>query len=351
MPGLLELVAVAEAAGDTARVGLLLGQDEGDCGAAAPRPAGAAGAVHVALVLFRRIEVDHVGDVVEVEAAGGHVGRDQRRGPCHSRSAASARSRARWDRSPCIATASTPWRASFSTRRSAPRFVRTKTSVRPSAAARCWTSVSTFVSAVTEHEAVLDLARRALGRAAGPRTATGCWCTCRASSPTSPSSVAEKNIVCRLLRQPADDLVDLRQEAHVEHPVGLVEDEDATCERSTRRRCSEILETARRGDQDVRASWRASPGRGAGTPPYDGRDAEVLRAGERLELIRHLDASSRVGTRTSADGPASSRDRCARRSAARTRASCPSPWATAPGRRSRRARRAGRASGCGTASG
>ena len=38
--------------------------------------------------------------------------------------------------------------------------------------------------------------------------------------------VAEKNSVWRSLRQHRDDLADVVDEAHVEHAVGFVEDED-----------------------------------------------------------------------------------------------------------------------------
>ena len=80
---------------------------------------------------------------------------------------------------------------------------------------------------MTDDERVLDLALLVAPRAAAPRSATGLLVYARASSPTSPSSVAENSIVWRVARQPADDPVDLRLEAHVEHPVGLVEDEGA----------------------------------------------------------------------------------------------------------------------------
>ena len=73
-PGLLELIDVAEAPRDAARIGLLLGQDQRDRRPAAAGPARAACAVHVALVLCRRVEVDHVRDVVEIEASRGDVG-------------------------------------------------------------------------------------------------------------------------------------------------------------------------------------------------------------------------------------------------------------------------------------
>ena len=63
---------------DAADVGLLLGQDERDPGAAAAGAAGAADAVRVGVGLLGRVEVDHVRDVVDVEPARGDVGRDER---------------------------------------------------------------------------------------------------------------------------------------------------------------------------------------------------------------------------------------------------------------------------------
>src|SRR3954447_14104406 len=74
-----EYIAVTEATCELPDVGLLLGEHERDAGAAAAGAAGAADAVHVVLVAVRRVEVDHVRDVVDVEAACGDVGRDQGR--------------------------------------------------------------------------------------------------------------------------------------------------------------------------------------------------------------------------------------------------------------------------------
>ena len=71
--------------------------------------------------------------------------------------------------------------------------------------------------------------------------------------------MAEKNIVWRLLRQARDDPVDLRLEAHVEHPVGLVEDEDPDAVELDRLAVDEILQAAGRGDEDVRPRATASP--------------------------------------------------------------------------------------------
>src|SRR5215207_3921830 len=73
-----ERLRVAEHPRDVAHVGLLLGKDERDARAVPARAAGAADPVYVRRVLLRRVEVDHVRDVVEVEAACGDVGRDER---------------------------------------------------------------------------------------------------------------------------------------------------------------------------------------------------------------------------------------------------------------------------------
>jgi len=66
-----------EPLGEPRDVGLLLRQDEGHAG---PAPAGApraADAVDVVVVRPRRIEVDHMRDVIDVESTGGDVGRDE----------------------------------------------------------------------------------------------------------------------------------------------------------------------------------------------------------------------------------------------------------------------------------
>ena len=148
---------------------------------------------------------------------------------------------------------------------------------------------------------MLDLAGL-VGRGASASKREGLFVYARASSPTSPSSVAEKNIVWRLLRQPADDPVDLRLEAHVEHPVGLVEDEDPDVREVDEPALGEILEAARRGDEDVRVLARLRL-RAERDAAVDRRRREALRAGASdSSSSATWAASSRVGTRTSAEG-------------------------------------------------
>ncbi len=55
----------------------LVGQHQGDHGAGLPRAGGAAAAVQVVLVVGRRVDVHHQVQVVHVDAAGGDIGGDQ----------------------------------------------------------------------------------------------------------------------------------------------------------------------------------------------------------------------------------------------------------------------------------
>ena len=54
--------------------------DKRDDGSIRARAAGTAGAVHVVLVVRGRVEVEHAGDVLDVDAAGGDVGGDEHAG-------------------------------------------------------------------------------------------------------------------------------------------------------------------------------------------------------------------------------------------------------------------------------
>ena len=105
--------------------------------------------------------------------------------------------------------------------------------------------------------------------------------------PASPSSVAEKNSVWRCCGQARDDPVDGRAEAHVEHPVGLVEDEELEVVEAHDAARHQVLEAAGRGDEDVGALARLDLLLEADAA-VDGRDLEPLDAGERLGLLDDL---------------------------------------------------------------
>ena len=79
MPSRSNCSRVAEPRRYAADVGLLLREHEGDPATAAAGAPGATDAMDVALVVLGRVVVDDVRDVRQVEAAGGDVRGDQRR--------------------------------------------------------------------------------------------------------------------------------------------------------------------------------------------------------------------------------------------------------------------------------
>ena len=89
------------------------------------------------------------------------------------------------------------------------------------------------------------------------------------------------------MRQPGDDPVDLRLEAHVEHPVGLVEDEDPDAVERDDPALDEILQATRCRDEDVRVA-RGLGLRADRDAAVDRRDPKVVGGGDRADLGRHL---------------------------------------------------------------
>ena len=88
--------------------------------------------------------------------------------------------------------------------------------------------------------------------------------------------------------QAPDDPVDLGLEAHVEHPVGLVEDEDPDVLERDQALLDEVVEPAGGGDDDVRAAQalhlRLDRGAAVG-----GCRTDALRLAEQYELLGHLE--------------------------------------------------------------
>ena len=99
--------------------------------------------------------------------------------------------------------------------------------------------------------------------------------------------MAEKNSVWRSRGQARDDPVDGRAEAHVEHPVGLVEHEDLDAVERHGAAGHQVLEPAGRGDEDVGALAGLDLLLEADAA-VDGRDLEAAGAGERLGLLDDL---------------------------------------------------------------
>ena len=84
-----------------------------------------------------------------------------------------------------------------------------------------------------------------------------------------------------------DDSVHGRLEPHVEHPVGLVEDQMADVVEPDGAPLDQIFEAARAGDQDVGSSGPLGLGLDA-HPAVDGRDRDAPRPTERLHLVDYL---------------------------------------------------------------
>ena len=93
-----------------------------------------------------------------------------------------------------------------------------------------------------------------------------------ASCATRRGIVAEKSSVCRLRRQRGEDPADVRQEAHVEHAVGLVEHEDLEVV-EPRSGCCEVVE------QPARA-WRRGCRRPRAAPCSCGPIADAAEDGD-----------------------------------------------------------------------
>ena len=118
------------------RNGDLVARAERDRDAVGAGARGAADAVDVALRDVRQVEVDDVADAVDVDAAGGDVGRDQRLDPRRCGTSASTRSRWFCDLLPWIASAAMPPLLRPRTTLSAPCLVRVKTSARSTGSLR-----------------------------------------------------------------------------------------------------------------------------------------------------------------------------------------------------------------------
>ncbi len=72
-----EFAMKAEVRCNLSHLVMLVGKDEAGGDARGARAAGAAGAVHVGVAVLGGVEVDHVGDLIDVDPARGDVGRDE----------------------------------------------------------------------------------------------------------------------------------------------------------------------------------------------------------------------------------------------------------------------------------
>ena len=102
-------------------------------------------------------------------------------------------------------------------------------------------------------------------------------------------------------RKPAHELVDLRLEAHVEHAVGLVEDERAHLGQIDEPSGRQIFEPPGVATRMCAPLMRLACER-IGTPPYAAATRRPLATASASKASVTWAASSRVGTSTSAEG-------------------------------------------------
>ena len=105
---------------------------------------------------------------------------------------------------------------------------------------------------------------------------------------TAPGMVAENSIVWRLGRQHLDDLLDVGQEAQVEHLVGLVEDERSDVLEVELLLAREVEQSAGGADDDVDALLQGLDLRLVGTAAVDGEDADVADLARGQQVVGDL---------------------------------------------------------------
>ncbi len=166
-----------------------------------------------------------------------------------------------------------------------------------------------------------------------------------ASRRISSEKVAEKSRFWRLRRQEREDLADVADEAHVEHPVGLVEDEDLDPRQVDRPLADVVEQPAGRGDDDLGTGAQRADLRIEADAAVDGRRADgVLGAvgpDALLDLERELAGRGEDQARGSTRGPPAGREAWRRWSIGRTNAAVLPVPVWAPARTSRPARTSG----------
>ena len=100
--------------------------------------------------------------------------------------------------------------------------------------------------------------------------------------------VAEKNKVCRARRQQLADALDIRDEPHVEHAVGLVDHQDLDAGEQDLAAAEVIEQATRRGDQHIDATIELAQLVIEGNAADQQRQAELVIDPVFLEALRHL---------------------------------------------------------------
>ena len=198
---------------------------------------GAADAVDVAFRDVRQIVIEDMGDAVDVDAAGGDVGRDQ---DAHAGRRGSRRARARAGSATCCRG----WRrrrmpdcSRLRTTRSAPCLVRVKTSARSIVSALHQSRRAARACRAGRHARCADRCARRCWRPGVTATRTGSFSSCATRLVDLAAAWSPRRTASGARRQLRDDFADVVDEAHVEHAVGFVEHETSRACRARPRSC------------------------------------------------------------------------------------------------------------------
>jgi hypothetical protein len=264
----------------------LVGEDEADPGAAASGSAGAADAVHVGVAVSGRIEVDDVCDVVDVDPPGGDVGCDQRehfagleagQGPFALALALVAMHGYRLDLAgaqaldEAVGTALGPHEHQRAAVLAAAQLVDQV--------------VELGALRVDMEEAVLDVGFPALALRLG--VAPGVARIGGGDLAGGPLQRRREEEGLALAGGLGDDSAHGRFEAHVEHAVGLVEDEDTDTAQRDDAAGDQVLEPPGGGDEDVGAPRRLAL-RSEADAAVDGGDSQPAAVGDGAQLLDDL---------------------------------------------------------------
>ena len=202
-----------------------------------------------------------------------------------SRNAPRTRFRTPWLRPPCSAAARTPCSRSCWATRSAPSLVRTKTTVRPGRFAT--SAVMTFLCcgstrstwwAIVVIEACAVVGRVGDGVGEVPLD----------QPVDAPVEGRREEQPLAALGEQVEDRRDLRQEPHLGHVVGLVEDGDLDVAELDGAALDEVVQTARRGDEEVDTTVEGGDLGGVAEAAGDELVAQAHDVHERLQRVGHL---------------------------------------------------------------
>ena len=128
-----------------------------------------------------------------------------------------------------------------------------------------------------------------------------------ASLRISGGMVAENISVCRVLRHRGHDPPQRHDEAHVEHLVGLVENQDLDVAQIDVALLHQVEQPAGRGDEDVDAVLQRPHLRALSDAAVDHGVAQAGELAVRVEALRRSGRPARASARGSATGSAGDR--------------------------------------------